>query len=238
VGCLSLRRPVISGSRWPVSFRKAGTASLLLLKGAVLCENRSFCQHRAFGGEDSKTRACGSQEPPGGLPPAHGFGVAIPSCTGSSRVERLRAAMINTSGPTGKGVVNAMSDLDVTSFTTRPRLAWIFKMRATSPRSLTTEYTRDRRSFDRGVERGCRRIRGSRGRPFRVRSFGRPSSRLRGSRWLFPKCGKAVGPRPQGGVRCCLGNPDMCARSDAIDAGRIWPPWSDWNRGSYWRFPR
>jgi len=69
----------------------------------------------------------------------NGFGVAIPSCTGSSRMERLRAAMIDPSGPTGKGVVNAMSDLDVTSFTTRPRPARIFKMRATWRRSLTTE---------------------------------------------------------------------------------------------------
>jgi hypothetical protein len=117
--------------------RKFGTVTLLLCKGASIMRELVVLSTSTVRGR--KTRAGGSRQPPGRFPPVDKFGVAIPSCTGSSRMACLRAAMIHTSGPTGKGVVNAMSDLDVTSFTTRPQPAWIRKMRATSPRSLTTE---------------------------------------------------------------------------------------------------
>ena len=53
---------------------------------------------------------------------------------------------------------NAMSDVDRTVFTTRPGPARIGKMRATWRLRMTNERSRDRRSFDRGVERGFRRM--------------------------------------------------------------------------------
>ena len=49
---------------------------------------------------------------------------------------------------------------------------------------------------------------------------------------------RTVGPRPQGGVRCCLGKPFAPVTIVAPDAGRIWPPWSSSRDGNCCRIPR
>ena len=47
-----------------------------------------------------------------------------------------------------------------------------------------------------------------------------------------------MGPRPQGGVRCCLGKPFAPVTIVAPDAGRIWPAWSSSRGGNCCRIPR
>ena len=143
------------------------------------------------------------------------------------------AARIATSVPTGKGGVNGISAGDITPFTTRPRCGRMFEIRPTPARSRTTEYTRDCRCLDRGVAGGGFDSTGfERPNPTRSRSVRSIAFKVGGSGWRWPPGGMAVDPRPQGGVRCCLANLDMCARSDALDAGRIWPTWSAWRRAT------
>ena len=66
---------------------------------------------------------------------------------------RRDAPIFRQGAPTGKGGANAISDPNRTPFTTRPRLAWIFDLRPTSAQSRTTQYTRDRDSFDWALDR-------------------------------------------------------------------------------------
>ena len=47
-----------------------------------------------------------------------------------------------------------------------------------------------------------------------------------------------MGPRPQGGVRCCLGKPFAPVTIVAPDAGRSWPAWSSSRGGNCCPIPR
>jgi hypothetical protein len=63
------------------------------------------------------------------------------------------AVLIPLAESIGKSGANAISDPNGTRVTTRPRWEWIFELRPTSARSETTEYSRDRDSFDRPLDR-------------------------------------------------------------------------------------
>ena len=70
----------------------------------------------------------------------------------------------------GKSGSNAISDPNGTRVTTRPRCKWIFEYRPTSARSETTEYSRDRDSFYRPLDRHVVGLVGLDQRRARVRS--------------------------------------------------------------------
>src|SRR5205823_1782233 len=124
-------------------------------------------------------------------------------------------ARIPASVPTGKGGASGISVRGVTPFTTRPRRGRIKEIRPTPVPSRTTQYSRDRRTFDRQVG-------GAGG--FGSTGLGRSDHRAFGYSRL--RLGDPAGfgtsaewpgtPRPQGGVRCCLANLDNSARSDAL----------------------
>ena len=69
------------------------------------------------------------------------------------RVYGIDGRISLATNPTGKGGANAMSDPNRMAFTTRTRVTRIFDLRPTSAQSQTTQYSRDHRSFDRGLDR-------------------------------------------------------------------------------------